>query len=347
MRAQAYVKQGQYKLALKDAYAATAVNPTHSKGYLLVANIQRELNRFNEEVLTYEDGLNNCPAESCQKLLKRGLQDATKVSKSILNDPRMMKLFVEFDKDKDSTVDFKEVAVGLYQLLGDIDEAQRNAAGLLLMMDESATSTNKRTLTYEKFAKLIVSMAGVSGIPFDKLIDELKEAMNKPVSDSALQEILVTHEGLHEAQVKLAAERERKKTLDALSYSRTSKLFDLWDTDQSGALSFQELLTGLRKYQRALVSGHVSGDFAQHLAGVMADVERDALLVMGHDKDSNQELDKEEFANAMANYAEHVCVDLVSSSSMDETFEHTICCWCFYARVCLLLPTPLLFASVA
>jgi hypothetical protein len=80
-------------------------------------------------------------------------------------------------------------------------------------------------------------------------------------------------------------------------------------------LSFQELLTGLRKYQRALVSGHVSGDFAQHLPGVMADVERDALLVMGHDKDSNQELDKEEFAHAMANYAEHVGIDLVRSTN--------------------------------
>jgi len=325
-RAQAYIKQGNYKLALMDAYAATAINPTHSKPYLLLANVLRRLNRFNDEVTTYEDGLANCPSDSCQKLLQRGLHEAKKVSKSILNDPRMMQLFFEFDKDKDSTVDFKEVAVGLYQLLGDVDEAQRNAAGLLLMMDDSLDS--KRTLTYEKFAKLVLSMAGASGIPFDTLVDQLKEAMKKPVSDAAIQEILVTQQGLHEAQAKLAAERERKKTLDALSYSRTSKLFDLWDTDQSGALSFQELMTGLRKYQRALVTGHISGDFAQHVPGVMADVERDALLVMGHDKDSNQELDKEEFAHAMSNYAEHIGVDLhelidfmVVVSSQSETIE--------------------------
>lgn len=307
-RAQAYAKERMYVAALKDAQAVTAVMPTHSKGYLLQAKILRALNRYSEEVLAYEDGLVRCQGESDQQLLKRGLQDAQKVSKSILNDPRMMELFVAFDTDKDTVVDFKDVAVGLYQLLGNMNEAQRNAAGLLLMSD----TKNKRTLTYEQFAKLVVSMACASGMPFDTLCEQLKAAMKNPVSEAVLKEICITQEGLHEAQTKLAEERERKKTLDALSYSRTSKLFDLWDTDHSGALSFQELLTGLRKYQRALVTGHVTGDFAQHISGVMADVERDALLVMGHDKDSNQELDKEEFANAMANYAEHVGVDLVS-----------------------------------
>jgi len=45
-------------------------------------------------------------------------------------------------------------------------------------------------------------------------------------------------------------------------------------------------------------------------ASMMADVEKNALMVMGHDNDSNQELDKEEFAIAMADYAELINVDL-------------------------------------
>jgi hypothetical protein len=45
---------------------------------------------------------------------------------------------------------------------------------------------------------------------------------------------------------------------------------------------------------------------ASHLPGNIVEAEKDALMIMGHDKDSNQSLDKEEFAYAMANYAESI-----------------------------------------
>jgi len=103
-----------------------------------------------------------------------------------------------------------------------------------------------------------------------------------------------------------------KKPLDALSYSRTSKLFEQWDTDNSGTIDFQELLVGLRKYQRAVMrnSFNATNSNVATNASMMADVEKNALLVMGHDNDSNQELDKEEFAVAMVDYAEIINVDL-------------------------------------
>lgn len=317
-RAQAHIKQEQYKEALKDAQAMTAIRPTSPKGYLLQAQLLRILNKYASQVDAYEEGLRVCEKENDQyHLLERGLQDARQISKSLLNDPRMMELFELFDTDKDSVVYFKDVALGLYQLTGSMQEAQRQAAALLLMMDQD----DQRVLTFDKFAKLIMAMAGASATPFDDLYKQLKDASTDqgrtPVSQEMLDELAVT-------KIETAdQEKETTKTLDALSYGRTSRLFDLWDLDKSGTIDFQELLAGLRKYQRAL-SNH-SYDNTSNLA----DVERDALNLIGHDQDSNQELDKEEFAVAMANYAEAIHIDLHDLidfmcvvSSQSETTEY-------------------------
>lgn len=222
----------------------------------------------------------------------------------------MMELFVLFDKDKKSSVDFKDVAIGLYQLTDDMHDAQRQAAALLLMMDVD----DQRTLIYEKFAKLIMAMTAISGIGFEVMYDQLKDALqqDKPVPEEFLNEIQVTQQDLHATRDKIQKMENDKKTLDALSYNRTSKLFEQWDTDNSGTIDFQELLVGLRKYQRAVMKNSFNANKSNVTtnASMMADVEKNALMVMGHDNDSNQELDKEEFAIAMADYAELINVDL-------------------------------------
>lgn len=211
--------------------------------------------------------------------------------KNILNDPRMMGLFVMFDKDADSTVDFKEVAVGLYKLSNNMKDSAKNAAALLLMMDKN----DERVLTYETFARLIMSVAAASNLTFDELADQLTLALTdkSELSEEVMNEIIMVEENLERIQQAQAQESERKKTIDALSYSKTQKLFDLWDADGDGTIDFQELLRGVRKYLKA---SNMSS----------TEAEKDALMIMGHDKDSNQALDKEEFAYAMANYAESI-----------------------------------------
>jgi Ca2+-binding EF-hand superfamily protein len=175
-----------------------------------------------------------------------------------------------------------------------MEDAKKNAAALLLMMDKD----DKRVLTYEKFAKLIMGTAATFEMTFDELADQLTYALTNPseISDEVMQEIMVAESAYEEARDKENEMTERKMTLDALSYSRTQKLFDLWDSNGDGDIDFQELMSGLRRYQKA--------------AQVAVDVERDAVKIMGYDKDSNQTLDKEEFAYAMANYAEAVETDL-------------------------------------
>ena len=73
----------------------------------------------------------------------------------------------------------------------------------------------------------------------------------------------------------------------------------MWDTNGDGTIDFQELLHGLPRYQKSAM-GSVT----------LADAERDALMIMGHDEDNNQALDPEEFAYAMSNYAEKVGTSL-------------------------------------
>lgn len=236
---------------------------------------------------------------------------------SILNDNRMRKLFVMFDEDGGSTVDFKEVAVGLYKLTHNLEDSAKNAAALLLMMDNN----DERELTYETFAKLILSVAATSNMTFDEFADQLTLALadETELSEQVMNEILVIEENLERIQDAQAEKVERKKTLDALSYSKTQKLFELLDVNGDGSIDFQEIYAGLRKYHKA--SENSSND-----------VEGDALMIIGHDKDSDQSLDKEEFAYAMANYAEAIksplhdlidfmCVVCSQKTSVVEEFE--------------------------
>lgn len=311
-RAQANINQNKWEDALKDAQAMTAIDPNKCRGYLLQAKILRTLNKYAAEIDVYQDGLQAVDAENGEHygLLERGLHDAKKISRSILNDPRMMELFVLFDKDNTSSVDFKDVAIGLYRLTDNMQDAQRQAAALLLMMDID----DKRTLIYERFAKLIMAMTAISDMGFDVMYELLKEALNseKPVPEEFLHELRVTQQELDLARNNIGKKEVEKKTLDALSYSRTTKLFEQWDTDKSGTIDFQELLVGLRKYQRAVTTNSYTNNnkSVTNNASLVADVEKNALMVMGHDADSNQELDKEEFAYAMSQYAELIHVDL-------------------------------------
>jgi len=153
-------------------------------------------------------------------------------------------------------------------------DAQRQAAALLLMMDED----DQRTLIYEKFAKLIMAMTAISGIGFDTMYEQLKEALeqNKPVPEEFLAEIRVTQQDLNLTRDNMQKKENAKKTLDALSYSRTSKLLEQWDTDNSGTIDFQELLVGLRKYQRAVTKNSFPATKSNVAANasMMADVEK-------------------------------------------------------------------------
>lgn len=273
-----------------------------------------------EQQLTASRSLPSTPPAVVAKDRTNRMNGSSDAPKSVLNDERVQHLFVLFDKDSNSTVDFKEIALGLYPFTRNMGEAAKKAAGLLLMVDKD----DQRELSYEQFARLILAVAAAFGMSYGDLVDqltyELAQQSGTPVDPSVMQEIMVVESAYAEASDKRKEENQRQKTMDALLYSRTQKLFELWDTDGSGSINFSELLHGLRRYQKAVTAG----------GATLTTAERDALIIMGHDDDHNQSLDPEEFAHAMANYAEkadttlHELIDFmcVVSSSTTDTLEY-------------------------
>lgn len=215
-----------------------------------------------------------------------------------LSDPRMMSLFVLFDKDGDSTVDFKEVACGLYHLTKSMEESAKATTGLLLMMDKD----DKRVLGYEQFAKLILAIAAAANSSFDEVADDLTLALTSEDAEldaEVLRELTIADEAYAQARDREREEKEHKKVMDALSYRRTTRLFDLWDANGDGTIDFEELVTGLRRYQQAC-NGEQTAE----------DVEKAAMALMSEDANGDQSLDREEFAYAMVNYADAMNTDL-------------------------------------
>lgn len=247
------------------------------------------------------------------KLAKKAVDVTEEEEYNILNDQRMKELFILFDKDSGATVDFKEVAIGLYPLTRTMGDAAKQAAGLLLMVDKN----DQRELNYEQFCKLMLAVSGAFKMSFDELVDRLTLALanqkDHEVDDKIMKEIMVAEEAYAKAAEVRKEEDKSKKTLDALSYSRTGKLFDLWDNNGDGVIDFPELLSGLRRYQKSAMGSKN-----------LQDAEKDAIMIMEHDEDRNMTLDKEEFAYAMANYAEavntslHELIDFMCVVASDE-----------------------------
>jgi len=232
------------------------------------------------------------------------------------NDDRMRSLFFHFDRDGDSAVDFKEIAIGLHRLTSRMDGASKKITNLLLMMDQD----DKRELNYDQFSKLIIAISVATNQTFEDLADDLilnLTSKEMELSEDVLKEIMIADDA-YEASREKEKEAKRlddgKKVVDALTTSRARSLFNLWDSNADGLIDFQELLAGLSRYQKSH-SGTRN----------MAETEQQALLLIGHDHDKNQSLDEDEFALAMINYAErmeenlHELIDfMVVISSQDE-----------------------------
>lgn len=209
-------------------------------------------------------------------------------------DPRMMVLFNLFDLDGDGSVDFKEVAIGLYRLTDDMEDAARMAVVVLLMFDKD----DKRTLNFEEFAKLMLHVVTAAETKFDDMADKMTLAMvsKKEVTDDDVVNLISGEVLYNLAKDEQEDQMELLATIDALQYGRMQKLFDLWDTDKNGVISFAELLTGMRKFNGAI-------DMEESVA-------RAAIAMIGFDDNDTQTLDRVEFARALVNFAKASEVDV-------------------------------------
>jgi len=208
---------------------------------------------------------------------------------SALSDERFLKLFTMFDQNYNGTVEYKEVAMGLYKLHGDMDKSTQEAMDFFLMLDKE----DKRRLYYEQFVELILKIFAREGAKIFNIIDDVIGKMNKAKKASMKDDaILVISGNIYNAhQDMMAAEREDSEVIDAMQYAKLHKLFDLYDTSNDGLISLEELLVGCRKFHQVL--------------GIDVDVtiEETTLTMLAYDKDKNQKMDKDEFALCVVRYA--------------------------------------------
>jgi EF hand len=108
--------------------------------------------------------------------------------------------------------------------------------------------------------------------------------------------------------------------INNLSYGRLKKLFDLWDVNHDGDITFAELTIGLQSFQDA--------------ANIDGDPEWEARTLLRFDSNGDNRLDPREFAEAMMNYSksfgvelhtliDFMCVTYAMGGSDRNEFQHT------------------------
>jgi hypothetical protein len=85
------------------------------------------------------------------------------------------------------------------------------------------------------------------------------------------------------------SEQPEVNMTDWLEYGRMSRLFDLWDLDHSGTLEFSEFTLGLRKFQEA--------------KDIDSTVDETVAALLSFDRDNDQQLDRQEFAQFLVQFA--------------------------------------------
>ena len=162
-----------------------------------------------------------------------------------VKDTRMMALFKVFDRSGEGTVDFKEIVVGLYKIMDDIDEASHAAVSALLLFDEN----NRRKLTYDEFARLMLNITASAPehITFDDVADHLTRNATD-VSSGVTDEYVLEKFSMAKAAKLLnnLTEDEKFVSLGLVELVKMDRLFAMFDTGHDGAVDAKELAVGLR-----------------------------------------------------------------------------------------------------
>jgi len=153
---------------------------------------------------------------------------------AMLNDCRMLDLFHLFDKNGTGELNFREVAIGLYQLTRNLEESTKTAMLLLLTLD----ADDSRTLNCEQFARLIVAIVASTGSPFDDIADEMVKLLTSPGGTVSKDAIDLNSVYVTATTETGSAEKPAKHELlvETLSYGRCQRLFDLLDVNHEGGI---------------------------------------------------------------------------------------------------------------
>jgi Ca2+-binding EF-hand superfamily protein len=212
-----------------------------------------------------------------------------------MKDRRMKALFNVFDEDDQGAVDFKDVVVGMFKLMEDIDEASHAAVTALLLFDEE----EKRELQYRDFCRLILNVVASSGeFTFDDVADTLtRNAID--LSSGVTRDYVVDRFNMDRSCKVLLhiADDEALSDLSAVELAKIERLFAMFDNDNDEMISFRDLALGLAKF-------HIT-------TGMDKTIEETEQVMKAFAKTSEGMLTKQEFAVFIVNFASSTAQDLV------------------------------------
>jgi len=299
------VEKAQTYIAMYDSDFDASLDREEFRNYIMRMTAEMGSTTFKEMAeyiimtLVFSSGGHNEFEDAILEAIEgetAGIVKKKSIYISALTHPKFFNLFQMFDKNSDRTIDFKEVAMGLFKLRGDMDKSTQDAMDILLLLDKE----DKRCLSYEQFVTLILKVFAAEGEKIFDIIDDVIDKMNdgRKVGVKAAT-ILIISEAIYNGHVEMmAAEREDSEVMDALQYAKLLKLFDIYDTSNDGYISLEELLIGCRTFHKTL--------------GIDKDVTIDetTLTMLEYDKDKNQKMDKDEFALCVVRYARMNNMDL-------------------------------------
>jgi Ca2+-binding EF-hand superfamily protein len=258
-----------------------------------------ELSEILVMQVLFSDAGNTPMEDAVAQVIADDLTDKIKVDEGLrlaMKDRRMKALFNVFDEHGEGAVDFKDVVVGMYKLMEDIDEASHAAVTALLLFD----TEEKRELQYKDFCRLMLNVVASSpdNITFDDVADTLTR--NATELSSGVTRELVMEKFSMDKESKLLlniADDEELVNLGVVELSKMDRLFHMFDNDHDDMISAEELALGLAKFHDTV--------------GMNRTVEETKQVMRTFDKSANGKLTKNEFAAFVVNYASTTNHDLV------------------------------------
>jgi hypothetical protein len=197
---------------------------------------------------------------------------------------RMLLLFQVLANQDTGLARFEDIVKSLVNATKDMDETPRQA---LLMCDYRSA---ERALDYDQFSELLLNVAIAGNLIFDDVANSMTLALSKQGGTKIELGALF----LGDTMLKISlgenkSEQAEGNISDYMEYGRMCRLFDLWDLDHSGTLEFSEFALGMRKFQEA--------------KDMDSTVDDTVAAMMSFDSDGDQQLDKEEFARFLVQFA--------------------------------------------
>ena len=221
---------------------------------------------------------------------------------------RMLALFDLFDKKLSGQVDFKEVAVCVYNATetDQMDEFTKNAWSALLSQAEE----KKKTISYGEFVRLVDNVVTAAKMDFNDVADSMTLAICQPSYRKVKEKMsslfslgAEMKKTLHQLDQEIR-QGDAPDTMDIIQYRKLERLFILWDADNDMSISVAELALGMRKF-------HDQKDIDET-------VEDSISSMITFDTNRDGRLDKAEFARFIEQLA------IASNAELNELLDFMV-----------------------